>query len=220
MHSFSQNDINDGAKVYTKKSLKIYDLIVLKISNQFIWRCPTRLILKQLKKSISNDHLDIGTGTGYYLKKLITERNFEKLSILDLYENCLELTSKRIYPQKHKSIKHNIYEPIPESIECFKSISAIYLFHCLPGTADDKSTVIKNIADKLKDNGTFFGAQIISDEYNHNFLSKKLMNFYNKKKFFCNYDDKQNDLRKNLEKHFKEVDFKIKGCVALFTCKK
>jgi len=35
-----------GQAVYTRRLLRAYDLIVLGISNRFIWRCPTPRLLR------------------------------------------------------------------------------------------------------------------------------------------------------------------------------
>lgn len=57
-----------GQAVYSSINLKLYDLIVLGISNRFIWRCPTRDILALYDTHVTDDHLDVGVGTGWYLE--------------------------------------------------------------------------------------------------------------------------------------------------------
>ena len=37
--------VDAGQAVYTKQTLAVYDLIVLGISNRFIWRCPTQQLV-------------------------------------------------------------------------------------------------------------------------------------------------------------------------------
>ncbi|SUI47110.1 type 12 methyltransferase [Salmonella enterica subsp. indica] len=51
---------DDGAKVYTPLTLKLYDWWVLGVSNQLAWRCPTReYLLPHFLEYLGNNHLDI-----------------------------------------------------------------------------------------------------------------------------------------------------------------
>lgn len=68
MTSISESDIKKGHAVYTPMMLRLYNLWVLDISNAWIWRCPKRIQLQHFNQFITRNHLDIGVGTGYYLK--------------------------------------------------------------------------------------------------------------------------------------------------------
>ncbi len=65
----TDGDARKGAAVYTPLSLALYDLVVLGFSNFFVWRCSSRLILDFYNQHISDKHLDIGVGTGYFLDR-------------------------------------------------------------------------------------------------------------------------------------------------------
>jgi ubiquinone/menaquinone biosynthesis C-methylase UbiE len=68
-----------GQAVYSKPVLSIYDIWVLGFSNHFLWKCPTKLISKQFADLATKNHLDVGVGTGYYLKKIcITKSNVSR----------------------------------------------------------------------------------------------------------------------------------------------
>ncbi|MDJ0799996.1 MAG: hypothetical protein QNJ51_24845 [Calothrix sp. MO_167.B12] len=56
-----------GAAIYSKSLLLIYDFFVLGLSNTFCWQCPTKLILNFYNQHISDKHLDVGVGSGYFL---------------------------------------------------------------------------------------------------------------------------------------------------------
>jgi hypothetical protein len=58
-----------GQAVYTARTLRAYDAVVVNLSNSLAWRCPARKILAQYNRHISDAHLDVGPGTGYYLDR-------------------------------------------------------------------------------------------------------------------------------------------------------
>jgi len=56
-----------GQAVYSKRVLGNYDLVVLGLSNRFLWRCPTERLLEHYNRHVTENHLDVGVGTGYFL---------------------------------------------------------------------------------------------------------------------------------------------------------
>ena len=54
MGSVKESDIKKGQAVYTPIMLKLYNLWVLDISNQWIWRCPKAKQLEQFNKYTSS----------------------------------------------------------------------------------------------------------------------------------------------------------------------
>lgn len=54
----SKVDIDNGHAVYTPLLLKIYDLLVVNFSNQFIWRCPKSKLIELHQKNISANHCE------------------------------------------------------------------------------------------------------------------------------------------------------------------
>lgn len=65
-------DTAKGAAAYTRTSLAVYDLFVLGFSNSFAWKCPSRVILEFNNRHVSDRHLDVGIGTGYFLAKMLS----------------------------------------------------------------------------------------------------------------------------------------------------
>lgn len=104
-------------------------------------------------------------------------------------------------------------------VEKFDSISVNYLLHCLPGNFVEKSILFENLKNLLSDEGVLFGSTILGKGVEVNFCAQKIMNIYNKKGIFCNFDDDYDSLSKSLSEHFSKVDIRIIGCVALFSCK-
>lgn len=210
----------NGAKVYTPISLKLYDWWVLKISNTHAWRCETdEFLIPHFQNNLSENHMDIGVGTGLYLKKSLHKIN--KITLTDLNFHSLMYAKKQIPHDKLNScLNHDIFNDFPEELESsFDSISIFYLLHCLPGTMNDKVKAIEKISHTLTKSGVLYGATILGDGVNHNRFGKKLMSIYNKKGIFCNFYDSADSLESMLSSVFNDVNVSVKGTVALFIAK-
>ena len=78
------NDAAPGAAIYSKFILEIYDLFVLGLSNTFFWQCPTKLILEFYNQHISDQHLDVGVGSGYFLDNCKFLNPNSRITLVDL----------------------------------------------------------------------------------------------------------------------------------------
>lgn len=212
----NKEDTHPGQAFYTKKSLKIYDLIVTFFSNRFVWHCPRTVLIDFFRQNTSPNHLDIGVGTGYFLKQLDLIPSIQRLGLLDLNKDCLEYTKENLKEFNPEIYQHDIYEPFTRITKKFDSVSLNYVLHCIPGTLAQKSNVFDNIKAVLNPRGKLFGSTIIGKGVKRNWLAEKLTRFYNDKKIFSNLDDDKNTLQAELEKRFNKVEIKMQGCVALF----
>ncbi|MGL0936166.1 class I SAM-dependent methyltransferase [Vibrio vulnificus] len=208
-----------GQAVYSKKVLSIYDIWVLGVSNSYFWKCPTRFISEQFSMFVSSNHLDVGVGSGYYLKNFLPQST-RRIALLDLNQNSLDATSKAINHLQPEVYCGDVLEPIEVNIDKFDSISINYLLHCLPGNISDKSIMFNNLKNHLNDSGILFGSTILGKGIKLNFFAKKLMSVYNKKGIFCNSNDDLDSLISSLNEHFTDVKVDVIGCVALFSGKK
>jgi hypothetical protein len=206
-----------GAAIYTKPLLSVYDLGVLKFSNQFVWRCPSPLILDFYNENISANHLDVGVGTGYFLDKCRFPSSTPRLALLDLNPNSLAVTGQRL--RRYSPTQHlaNILEPVQLEPPKFDSIALNYLLHCLPGTLQSKAVVFENLTAWLNPGGIIFGTTILGQGVHQNFLARKLMALYNAKGIFSNLSDNLQDLEMILAKHCPGYQTRVVGCVAFFS---
>lgn len=221
MSAVKESDIKKGHAVYTALRLKLYNLWVLDISNRWIWRCSKTKQLAQFSKYTSSNHLDIGVGTGYYLKSCIMPPQ-PTLSLMDLNLHCLNAAKKTLLKNKIDATTYHadIFKKQPALAEKFSSISMNYLLHCLPGNMKIKEACIHNAVSMLQPNGVLFGATILVDKNLHTSASQFLCNFYNKKGIFSNQEDTHETLLQTLNKHLVEVDVSIVGCVVMFKGRK
>jgi 2-polyprenyl-3-methyl-5-hydroxy-6-metoxy-1,4-benzoquinol methylase len=213
----SEEKVIAGQSGYTPGVLAIYDIVVLRISNSFIWKCPSSRIEEHYNNNISCNHLDVGVGTGYFLDRCKFTCDQPRIALMDMNRNSLEFTSKRISRYKPEIYEQNILKPIESSIEPFDSIGLNYLFHCLPGDITYKAVALDHLIKIMNPNCKIFGSTILQSDSTSNWAAKKLMYLYNSNGAFSNAEDNLESLEYELSNRFKNVKIETIGCVALFS---
>lgn len=214
-----EGDARKGAAAYTPFALALYDLAVLRFSNAFAWQCPSHVLLDFYNEHISDKHLDIGVGTGYFLDRCRFPSTAPKIALFDLNPHSLAKSAKRLQRYNPSCYLGNVLQGIDIAMSGFDSISLNYLLHCLPGNLASKSIVFSHVKHLLKDGGVIFGSTILGEGVRHNPLAKQLMKIYNARGIFSNLSDRQSDLEAGLEANFDEHTIRIAGCVALFSAR-
>lgn len=200
--------------VYNNLTLKIYNTLVLYISNKFIWKCDTKTVLLPFfKEKLTKEHLDIGVGSGYYLEKINT-----RVSVCDSNKNSLNFAKKNglINEIILNDVRHRFKTDLHNK---FSSISCFYLFHCIEGSFKKNGIIFDNINELLKSDGIVYGATILSPA-KKNLLARALNYTYNRIGVFFNEDDDITSLHSILNEKFTEVKVHKIGEVALFSAKK
>ena len=210
------SDAEKAYQVYTQKSLAFYAALVLGLSNRFIWRSPSAQVLSLFREHLSENHLDVGGGTGYFLKHSLPEGR-PRIALLDANRDCLEFTAKRIAQYKPELHQEDITEPLELRGAGFDSISINGVFHCLPGPLEEKfEFVLNQLMPHLHENGVIFGSTILGAEIQQPFLAKAVMGYYNKKGIFSNQEDGLGAVMTGLSKRFKTFNVEVLGSVVLF----
>jgi ubiquinone/menaquinone biosynthesis C-methylase UbiE len=214
----SQNRVFLAQAVYTKSVLYHYDTLV-GLNARFFWQCSWDKLLCLYNENISENHLEVGTGTGYFLDNCRFPVDKPRIALLDLNPNCLEFTSKRIQRYNPTTYQANVLEAIPIS-DKYNSVGLNYVLHCIPGTIPDKAVVFKNLKSLMNEGGTLFGSTILGEGVKHNYLGHIVMKNFNKSGTFNNLLDNISDLKDALEKNFSNSSIQLIGCTALFTARK
>jgi hypothetical protein len=219
-----------GAAIYKPSTLKLYDLVVLTISNTNAWRCPTTTtLLPFFTQNLSQNHLDIGVGTGYYLRQAIASGDIteaSKITLADLNPSTLEAAQGELRAGagvEATSLQCDIMSPLPlpspgsEPLK-FDSISLFYLLHCMPGPPAAKASIFSHLKNNLTAEGVLYGATILGkgEGVRHNWLGSCLMWVYNRMSVFGNVDDTEEDFVAALREHFVDVKSSVVGVVLLF----
>ncbi len=220
---YSQSDVIAGQHVYNPFVLKMYDFLVLNISNSYIWNCPSKYLLNNFDQNMSQYHLDAGVGTGYFIEKSNATCQLRRLGLLDLNVNSLQTAYERIrrvVDFDPVCFQEDVLHCKPLDTMSFDSLSLNYLFHCLPGSIEQKcASVLEHIRPSLSPSANVFGATILGKGVKLGGVAKQLMGVYNKKKIFFNENDSVKGLSDALNTYCVDVEIELRGCVALFSAR-
>ncbi|MGH1574032.1 class I SAM-dependent methyltransferase [Methylobacterium sp. P31] len=199
--------------------MRLYDLLVLRLSNPLVWRCPTARILVLYDRHAGLAHLDVGVGTGWYLDRCRFPTPAPRIGLMDLNADSLAFTARRIARYRPETYRVDVLGAPATGIAPFDSIGLTYLLHCLPGNIAAKATAFDTVRPCLRDDGVVFGATILSGGVPTTAAARTLMRVYNRKGVFSNARDTLPALRAALEQRFRSVEITVVGCVALFVAR-
>ncbi|MCX5042515.1 class I SAM-dependent methyltransferase [Aldersonia sp. NBC_00410] len=210
-------DVLAASAPYTKLFLNVYDLWVVCLSNTVAWRCPAGTLLEHFNANVRLRHLEVGPGSGWLLAHADFPGPSADIVLLDLNPNSLEHTVRRLSDRHQvRTIEQNVLDPLGDVGGPFESIGINYVLHCLPGGWVAKSAALKNLANKLSDDGVLFGSTVLGPGVNRNPAGFALTELYNRIGAFHNRTDDHDGLVSALEASFTQVDSRIVGNVALF----
>lgn len=215
----TQEQVAAGQAVYTPRTLAIYDVAVLGVSNRFLWNCPSARLEAHYNRHLSANHLDVGVGTGYFLDRGRFPAPAPRVALMDLNAAALDFAARRIARYRPEQYRRNVLEPIAFDAERFDSIGLNYLLHCLPGTIASKAVVFDHLKALLRPGAVLFGATLLQGGVPRNWLARRLMATYNRKGIFANQDDDLAGLQRELQRRFREVTVEPVGCAALFSAR-
>lgn len=205
-----------GHTVFTRSTLRIYDLGAMAFSARFVWRCPSPRTLDLFHRHLTGNHLDVGVGTGEFLVRCRWPVARPRIGLMDANVNCLEEASRRLARFRPEAYQANILDGVPAGIGRFDSISLMWVLQCLPGTLRTKAVAIRNLLSLLNPGGVLFGATLLQGEVHRSWLARRFMDFYNTRGIFSNREDDLDGLRALLADHFERSGIEVVGCGALF----
>ncbi|KAI9792882.1 MAG: hypothetical protein M1833_000994 [Piccolia ochrophora] len=210
-----QGDTEPGAAIYSRWLLAIYDLWVLGFVNSFIWRCSTkRTLLPFFRKNVRKHHLDIGVGTGYYLKHANIPADVN-VTLADLNANTLVAAKEQLGRPDAETWLHDITKPLPTK-DKFDSISMFYLLHCMPPPTSSKTAIFSHLKFNMASDGVLYGATILGEGVKHNLMGKALKAMLNRKGVFGNTHDTEAEFVDALKENFNIVHSQVVGAILLF----
>ena len=170
--------------------LKNYDYFVNNVNCKYVWKCNEKNIHKMYKKNITKNHIEIGPGTGYFLKNY----NFDNLTLIDVNDDILQNSYDNLSKNAKNLniINHDLFLKNNKLNNInFESVGINYVLHCVPNTLDDS---LKNLIYNLDShNYKIFGSTIIPPKNKVNIASLELY-FLNKYKIFNNLNHNENQL--------------------------
>jgi len=192
-----------------------YDFSTIWFGNAHIWKCPTARILSHYNAHISDDHLDIGVGTGYFLDQCRFPSATPRVTLLDVSRSALDRSAQRLQRYAPQLIEADICQPLMLGAT-FDSISLTYVLHCLPGPIARKGQVLGRLRALLRPGGVLFGATLLSHAGEQSWLAAQLMHVYNTVGIFANRQDTPDGLARALGGHFRDVSVRVVGGAGIF----
>jgi len=213
----SEEQVRAGQAAYTKGNLRLYDFVVLGLTNHLIWNCPTNRLIQQYNKHITANHLDVGVGTGYFLDQCRFPSHTPRVALSDINRNSLDFAARRIARHSPETYLRNVLEPVSIDAANFDSVGINYLLPSHPGSIAAKSVILDHLKALMNPNAVLFGSTLLQGGVSRSWLARRLMVFYNKKGIFSNQHDDLDGLKQALNQRFHDVSIEIVGCAALFS---
>lgn len=201
---------------YTSSFLRVYDPVVLGLSNRLLWRCPRRVLLDHYDKHVAARHLDVGPGTGWFLDHAAFATPAPDITLLDASAAVLAHAGRRIERYHPTPVQADLRDEFNMAVEPFDSIALSYVLHCLAMPLEDKAAVLGRLRGLLVPGGVLFGASILARGARHTRLSRAVQTVYNRRGIFDNADDDLDWLRSVLADIFDDSEVSVRGAVALF----
>jgi hypothetical protein len=205
-----------GIKAYTPLFLQLYDFLVIGIFTAWFWKCEGQRYIDMYRKHAAARHADIGVGTGYFLDHAGFDSATQKIALIDLNENCLRYTARRLERFSPDCYVKNAFEPIAVGRR-FDSICIGGLIHCAPGSMQEKGKIFDAIAPLCTPDTTVFGYTLVGQGAPMAWYAKVLMRTMNMLRVVDNRGDSEAALRAELSQRFTQVHVWLVGCNAFFT---
>lgn len=211
--------VQAGQAAYTPFTLALYDKAVLGLSCRWLWRCPSSLLLEHYQTHISDNHLDVGVGSGYFLDKVRFSSLSPRIALMDLNPDSLTFCARRVARYQPETLQRNVLAPIEYDGPRFDSLAINLLLHCLPGSMTEKAVALDYLSPLLNPGSRVFGTTLLQGDVPRSLPAKGLMSLYNAKGVFSNRQDSMAALCNELELRLDNIQVRVEGCAALFSGK-
>lgn len=202
--------------VYTPWRLAFYDIWVLGIVSTWAWGCRIgQYLIPLFRSNVGKNHLDIGAGTGYYLRKAHIPASTQ-LTIVDNEEAALNVAIARSNRPDAHGIVADILQPLHVA-EKFDSVSMYYLLHCLPVPVAAKCRVFSHLKKNMTADGVIHGANVLGrgvrkDNWFAAFIRRGCL----RHGVFHNQGDNAYEFERALRENFQQVETWVVGSIFIF----
>ncbi|MET1076455.1 MAG: class I SAM-dependent methyltransferase [Pseudomonas sp.] len=201
---------------FNRFSLFFYDRLLYGLVSRRAWSCPPPELDRHYARSISQNHLEVGVGTGYLLDRATGLGPTPRLALLDLSSSCLEKTARRVARYAPTLYQRNLLEPIVLDAPGFDSIAVNFVLHCVPGGFAAKGVAFDHLKPLLNPGGVLFGATVLNRGVQKKPFARLCLALLNGLGVFNNRADDLHELRACLQRQFSQVEVRVMGVTALF----
>jgi hypothetical protein len=211
--------VEAGAAFYTRRSLAVYDPMILGFFCRVAWKCPAPRIVEHYDANVTANHLDVGVGTGYFLDHCRFPADRPRLGLMDLNPTCLEVAAQQVERYLPETYEANVLEPVTIDAARFTSVGMTFLLHCLPGTIAEKAVAFDHVRPLLEPGAVVFGATLLQGGVERSWYARQVMARNNRHGIFHNEHDDLDGLRRELTSRFTDVTVETIGCVGVFSAR-
>ncbi len=212
--------VDRSQKYFNTLSLFFYDAILYGVISKYAWKCSIDRLDQHYRTYLTSNHLEVGVGTGFLLDRVVFTSAQPRLALMDLSEQCLETTRRKVARYRPDIYRQNLLVPIEHAVAAFDSIAINYVMHCVPGSFKEKGVAFTHLGSLLSADGVLFGTTVLSQGVPKNLLARPFMWLMNALGVFNNQHDNADDLKSCLVKNFEMVHFEVIGVTAIFAVKK
>ncbi|GAB2710738.1 class I SAM-dependent methyltransferase [Nocardia thraciensis] len=202
-----------GARAYNPFMLTIYDTLVLGLVCRYVWRAPRTDMQELYDHNISDRHLELGPGTGYFLRHY---KPLTRLALVDLNPQVLAHSARTLTQHRPETYRRNVLRPLDIEPPRFDSIGLNFLMHCIPGDFADKAVVFDHAAAVAAPGCRIFGSTLLGHREPHPRRARLLMATLNRVGVLANTADTLHDLDTQLARRFTDYQLTTHGSVAFF----
>lgn len=211
-----------GQTFYRTNRLNGYDLVTVKAANYLLWRCPPRRLVELYNQHVTDRHLDIGPGSGYYLDHCTFPSPNPEITLVDLNPDPLTFVQQRLTRYNPSTVRADLLDDLLDIPNApFDSIALNYVLHCLPDTPEGRGDVFARIKPLLSPSppGVLFGSTVVTGGTQSTPLSQAFNTLYQRIGAFHNQHDTVDSLHEALDQHFSSHVLEVRGSVVLFTAR-
>lgn len=207
--------VHDGQAVYGALLLHGYNAVVFGINYRAFWRCSPQQVVDLYERNITDEHLDIGVGTGYLLTRCSPSAR-RRIALADLNPHSLRHTAAQLAGYQVTCHRADALKPLPLPRASFGSVGLNFLLHCLPGPLSAKAAALDHATACLYPGGRLFGSTVLAHGVPVTPAGRRLMAHFNRRGIFHNAADSLDDLRDQLAARYPAFHLTTHGSVALF----
>ena len=210
----------DGVRIYSSLLLTFYDTLIMKVLTPYIWRCKATNYLKLYQVYMTENHADVGVGTGYCLDRCDFAPGKVRIALIDLQQNCLDYTARRLARFQPECYQRDALKDIHIDADSFDSIALGGILHCIPGDLTDKGKVFDSLKPIMNQDTRVFGYTILNKDVDKTPLSRIVFYILQKLKVINGIHDSAQHLVIELQNRFQQSDVEVVGSVAIFVAEK
>jgi SAM-dependent methyltransferase len=208
-----------GQAAYTRRALRVYDLIAYRLDSPLFWRCSLSRLLAIYDEHVSARHLDVGVGSGYLLHHCDFPVAAPQITLMDLNPDPLAFAARRLRRYGPRTHRANVLTPWGLSAESFDSVAMCNVLNCAPGSMPEKAVAFDHARAVLAPGGCLFGTTVLNGGVEQTRRSRMALKRLNQRGVFDNLADHRDDLEAALAQRFSSFEVSAEGSMAFFVAR-